>query len=219
MLIDRISLLYGDGSPIAQRLVTRVRDSFPNKVFDSNWHHDTCSGGDLLIALSYPRIVPQQVRLLYGKAIVLHASPVPVGRGWSPANWMLETLETRFTVSRLEMTDRVEKGKVCSQVRFEFPLSGLWNSLSRVLEEAQFSLLHRALSGEVNFMSGSEQKGRASYFPRRTPESSQIDPSKSIVSQWGTIRAADSDRFPNYFFLHGHKYQLTVEDLGEANEH
>lgn len=217
-MTDRISILYGNSNPISMNLVKRTVASFPNKVFQAVLHHDECAGGDLLLALSYPRIVPMEVRSIYSKAAVLHASPVPLGRGWSPANWMLENLETKFTVSLLEMTDKVDAGRILDQREFEFPISGLWDSFSSVLEETQFSLIHSAVSGRVDFASSSEQSGKESYFPRRTPENSEINPSKSIVSQWGVIRAADPDRYPNYFYLHGNKYKLSVENLGTENE-
>lgn len=218
MRIDQVSILCGKNNPVSLRVARRIMASFPDKVFQFVFDYEGCRGGDILIALSYPRLVPKSVRSLYSLALVLHASPVPIGRGWSPANWMLENLETQFTISLLEMGDGVDEGRVMAQAEFEFPISGLWASFSNALEKAQFGLLKDAISGEIDFDSGVNQTGKGSYFRRRTPSDSKIDPSKSLKSQWGVIRAADPIRFPNYFFLHGTKYKLYVEEMGEDNE-
>ena len=54
-----------------------------------------------------------------------------------------------------------------------------------------------------------------SYYPRRTPADSQIDPSQSIASQFDRIRVCDPNRFPAFFELHGKKYKLILEKIDD----
>ena len=53
------------------------------------------------------------------------------------------------------------------------------------------------------------------YYPRRKPSDSMLDPSKSIESQFNLIRICDPGRFPAYFYLNGYKYSLTLEKINE----
>jgi methionyl-tRNA formyltransferase len=49
------------------------------------------------------------------------------------------------------------------------------------------------------------------YYPKRTPSDSRVDPKKSIEAQFDLMRACDPDRFPAYFELHGSRYIIKLE--------
>ena len=51
------------------------------------------------------------------------------------------------------------------------------------------------------------------YYTRRSPDDSQLDPQKSIAEQFNLIRLCDPDRFPAFFELYGHKYKITLEKI------
>lgn len=52
-----------------------------------------------------------------------------------------------------------------------------------------------------------------SYYPRRSPEDSELDSQKSIAEQFDLLRVCDPQRFPAFFKLHGHTYRVTVEKV------
>ena len=51
----------------------------------------------------------------------------------------------------------------------------------------------------------------ATYYPKRTPRDSEIDPRKSIAEQFDLVRVCDPVRFPAFFYHRGHRYVLKLE--------
>jgi len=51
----------------------------------------------------------------------------------------------------------------------------------------------------------------ASYYKKRTPNDSEIDPTKSLIDQFDLIRVCDPNRFPAFFELNGVKYKIILE--------
>src|SRR5580658_8733756 len=60
------------------------------------------TGGDLLFLISCSEIVGKKTRARYGKTLVIHASDLPLGRGWSPHIWTLLDGASEITLSLLE---------------------------------------------------------------------------------------------------------------------
>ena len=209
-----VDILIGSLNPASLLLVETLRQDLPQLEINVLEDHVKCNGGELLVALSYGRLVPESVFSSYGLATVIHASALPKGRGWSPANWMLENLETSFTISLIKMVDEIDAGPIIAQRSFELVRANLWVDFVQESQRAQESLLLDLLRGELNTVNLKLQEGSPSYFRKRTPSDSEIDPSRSIEEQWGKIRAADPVRFPNYFRLHGTEFVLEVKKRG-----
>lgn len=206
-----IDFLVGDTSNVSKKLVEATRNSFPDREIRMIHRHQECSRGDLLIALSYGHIVPRNHIEKYKLAAVIHASPVPIGRGWSPANWMLERLDREFTISLLEMGDEVDAGPVIDSKSFSLELSDLWVDFIAVAAQIQAEMLVNLISGQTSLEQAARQVGTPTYFKRRSPDDSEIDPFKPLAEQWGKIRAADPQRYPNFFVYHGRRYDVFFE--------
>jgi methionyl-tRNA formyltransferase len=54
------------------------------------------------------------------------------------------------------------------------------------------------------------------YYRRRTPEDSRLDPQRSIAEQFDLLRVVDPDRFPAFFDLCGHRYVVRIEKQAGA---
>lgn len=193
---------------IASRVSRSVEDKFEVTVCSD---HQLIRHGTVLVALSYPFLVPEVLIDSFELAVLLHASDLPAGRGWSPANWAAENLEQLLTISLIKMSPRIDEGAVFSKTRVDFPIWMLWDEISQLLVEKQVEMLREFLNANWRAMKATKQVGSPSYLRRRTPKDSAIDPGKSIEAQWGKIRSSDFERFPNYFFLHGHRFKLKLE--------
>jgi hypothetical protein len=61
-----------------------------------------------------------------------------------------------------------------------------------------------------SLLNGIEQSGRGSYYPRRRPGDSKVDPDFSLRQVFLQLRVADNDNYPVFFELNGHKYELRI---------
>ena len=53
----------------------------------------------------------------------------------------------------------------------------------------------------------------ATYYPKRKPKDSEIDPNKTISEQFDLIRVCDPQRFPALFHHRGETYKIILEKL------
>lgn len=173
-------------------------------------------GGDILFLVSCSEIIRAAERSAYRACLVLHASALPLGRGWSPHVWEIIHGAERLTLSLLEAEDRVDSGRIWKQVSFPIPKHALWNEINTRLFDAEIDLIDFAVR-EFETIVPYEQRAdiEPTYFPRRAAEDSRIDPKCSIASQFDLIRVCDPQRFPAFFELHGHRYKLTLEKMDD----
>jgi len=50
-----------------------------------------------------------------------------------------------------------------------------------------------------------------SFYLRRRPEDSRLDPDKTIREQFNLLRVVDNEKYPAFFDLHGQRFLLKVE--------
>lgn len=174
------------------------------------------SGGDILFLISCAEIVGATDRSAYRAALVLHASDLPRGRGWSPHIWRLIEGADEITLSLLEAEDKVDSGHIWKQLSFPIPKHALWDEINAHLFDAEIKLIDFAVNEFEQIRPTAQDPSiEPSYYPRRTPADSQVDPLQSIASQFDRIRVCDPNRFPAFFELHGKKYKLILEKIDD----
>ncbi|WP_341885428.1 hypothetical protein [Synechococcus sp. UW140] len=55
------------------------------------------------------------------------------------------------------------------------------------------------------------QTGEASYYRRRRPVDSQLDPERTLAEQFDLLRVVDNDRYPAFFEWRGRRYGLDIQ--------
>jgi methionyl-tRNA formyltransferase len=173
-------------------------------------------GGEILFLASCSEIVSAADRALYRHSLVLHASNLPVGRGWSPYIWQIIMGAVEVTVSLLEAEDKVDSGRIWHQTTFPVPKHALWDEINELLFNAEIVLMDLAVHEfDTVFLRQQDILTAPTYYPRRTPDHSKLDPERSIAIQFDLIRVCDPKRFPAFFELHGKKYKLTLEKIND----
>jgi methionyl-tRNA formyltransferase len=174
------------------------------------------TGGDMLFLVSCSEIVTAKDRSLYGVSLVLHASDLPRGRGWSPHIWELATGAPHITLSLLEAQDKVDSGRIWKKVRITIPPTALWSEINHLLFEAEIQLMDFALASHGHIQPQEQAADvESSYYRLRTPEDSRIDPHQSLADQFDLIRVSDPYRFPAFFIYRGQRFALKLEKLDD----
>ncbi len=174
------------------------------------------SGGDLLFLISCSEILNQKDRSIYKKVLVIHASDLPRGRGWSPHIWQILEGQTEIVVSLLEASDRVDSGDIWHQVKIDIPKSALYDEINNILFDAEIELMNFAVSN-FDVVSPCIQRTdiESSYYSKRSPEDSKLDVNLSIADQFNLMRVCDPKRFPAFFKLYGCKYKILLEKVSD----
>ena len=165
--------------------------------------------GDVAFLLSCFEIVPREYRARNRHNIVVHASALPSGRGWSPATWQILEGKNDIPLSLFEASDEVDAGSVYLRDRLQ--LRG-----NELLPEWQERLGSKIVdmcclfTQQMSDLHGEAQKGEPSFYLRRKPEDSRLDVDKSIREQFNLLRIVDNEKYPAYFEHDGAKYTLKV---------
>lgn len=176
------------------------------------------TGGDILFLVSCTEVVNRKIRNKYAHSLVLHASDLPQGRGWSPHIWEILHGAREITVSLIDANDPVDSGAVWDKISFPVPEHALHDEINDALFRTELRLMDRGLemiargNRPVNQRQPDE---RDSPWPRRRPRDSEIDPYQSLASQFDKIRVADPNRYPAFFRLHGYKYGIQIRKMDE----
>jgi methionyl-tRNA formyltransferase len=176
-------------------------------------------GGDILFLISCNEILKQEDLDRYGKTLVLHASDLPLGRGWSPHIWQIVGGATEITMSLLEAAEKVDRGDIWNKLQVPVSRGALWNEINHALFEAELQLMDFAVKAYHTVRPKPQSADiTPTYYPKRTPADSKLDPSKSIEEQFDLIRVCDPERFPAFFELHGRRYVIRLERRDEATD-
>ena len=167
--------------------------------------------GDILFLISYPRIVSIELRSRFEACLVLHASDLPMGRGWSPHVWNIINGGSQIVVSLIEADDPVDTGCIWLKTVFELKGDELFDEINHKLFQAELSLMNRAVDEFDKIKPKPQCSASGSYFRRRTPEDSRLDPKKTIAEQFNIIRVSDPNRFPAFIDYRGFRYVIKVE--------
>jgi methionyl-tRNA formyltransferase len=173
-------------------------------------------GGDFLFLVSCSELIEKSNREKYRFCLVLHASDLPNGRGWSPHIWELLGGADSITLSLLEAEDRIDSGMIWKKKKIPVGRGLLWNEVNDLLFTSEVELIDIAVNKfESIHPSPQPSDAEESYYAKRTPELSRIDPGKSLESEFNLIRLCDPDRFPAFFDLHGSRYKILLEKLSD----
>ena len=173
---------------------------------------DQAKGGDICFLISCTEILPVEFIQRYTYVLVIHASDLPKGRGWSPHIWAIIQGQEELTVSLLEASEKVDCGDIWHKSTHQIPKYFLYNDIIEVVNQAHVDMIDYAVEHHAAVDPLPQDLSIApTYLPKRTPVDSEILVSESIASQFNLLRACDNNRFPCFFYLHGKKFKITIE--------
>lgn len=209
----KISILCTDPNhPVINYLLDWI------KVMSSKGHYLTLvfdkldlEGGDILFLVSCSQIIRDAERTRYKAALVLHASDLPKGRGWSPHIWSILNGVNKITVSLLEASEPVDSGAIWLKKEFNLEGHELLPEINAKLFEAELSLMTQAIEQFESIKPIQQVGDPGPYMSKRTPADSQFNPNKTIAEQFDFLRVIDSKRYPAFFNYRGRKYLIKIE--------
>ena len=168
-------------------------------------------GGDILFLVSCAHIIRDAERQKYGAVLVLHASDLPRGRGWSPHIWAILDGATEITLCLLEAADKVDTGEVWLRTTFALEGHELLPEINEKLFAAELALMTRAVESRAAIAPAPQVGDPGPYMPLRKADDSRLDPDRSIADQFDLLRVVDNERYPAFVELRGHRYVLKIE--------
>ena len=167
---------------------------------------------DVLIILSYFKIIPEKFLKISKYNLVVHESDLPNGKGFSPLSWQILEGKTEIVFTLFEASKYVDSGKYYSKKKFFFKKDMIFDEIKNKQLESSLSLLSDFIK---NLKDGKKikilnQKGKSSYYQKRGKNSSKLNLKKSLFEQINLLRIVDNENYPAYFFYKNKKYLIKI---------
>lgn len=177
---------------------------------------DQLKQGEILFLISCSDIVSLYDRRKFKHVLVLHASDLPEGRGWSPHIWDILNGCSEITLSLIEASDKIDTGDIWKKISIPIPKYMLWYDINNALFKGEIELMNWAIRNITTVVPlRQDLHATATYWPKRTKNDSYISTDKTLAEQFDLLRVCDPDRYPAYFEIYGRKYKLRLEYYDE----
>lgn len=215
----KISIVCSNnGHPIYPRLVDWTSRNSCQHEIELVENSSLLKGGDILFLISCSEIIGSAVRDRYTSCLVIHASDLPQGRGWSPHIWQILQGKKQITVTLLEAAEGVDTGDIWSQDHFIVEDHELFDEINEKLFRAEMKLMDYAVQHFGNIVPRQQSDEAATYYRKRKPIDSKIDPNGTIAEQFDLLRIADPERYPAFFDHNGYRYKIVITKLSKIEE-
>jgi len=165
--------------------------------------------GDVCFLLSCSRIVENQFLRKNKNNIVVHASDLPKGRGFSPLQWQILEGKNEIVLTVIEAVDEVDAGPYYLKEKVTYDGSELLVEMRERLGNKIIGLCKYFINNK-DTLKPIEQVGESTFFRRRTRKDDEIDPNKTIVELFNQLRIADNEKYPLWFTLKDNIYYLKI---------
>lgn len=196
-------------------LVARWRE----QGYPVQWVHDSTliSNGDVCFIIGCTRLLKPTDLSRNTYNLVVHESALPEGRGWSPMTWQVLEDRRHIVITLFEAAKEVDSGRIHLQTTIQLSGTELIDEWRQLQADATSELCSRWINEYPGVTQRAhEQSGTASYFRRRGPVDSRIDPEQSIARQFDLLRVVDNDRYPAFFEYRGSAYRLLIKRAATA---
>ena len=168
---------------------------------------------DMVLMSGVHYIIPGEVltRPTYG-VFGFHETPLPEGRGFAPIYWTIKNGRPNFTISMYQADTDIDTGRLVCQYNVPVLQTDTYASLSEKRGsgiQGAFRIFIEELENGIIVLR--EQTGLSTKSPKRKPEDSELDTSKSLLDLWDDIRCCDNENFPAFFTIDNKKILVKYE--------
>ena len=194
--------------PYAEKLGHKIEHA---KLFFD--HQDIEENFDIIFILSYHRIIRKEYLKKHKHNIVIHASALPQGKGWAPMFWQILEGKNEIPFTMFEASFGVDDGDIYMQKSLVLTGYELNSELRKKQAEFIIDMCLDFLKNYDKYKLPVPQKGKQSFYEKRSAVDSELDINESIKDQFNLLRIVDNDAYPAFFEINGRKYILKIEEL------
>ena len=165
--------------------------------------------GDLCFLLSCVYIVEQDYLKRNLNNIVVHASDLPKGKGFSPLQWQVMEGASSIILTLFEVVKEVDAGPYYLKRSLDLTGTELYDELRCKLATKIIEMCNEYVDN-IKTLPSIPQTGSETFYRRRSVDDDMLDIEKSILQQINHLRIADNENFPLWFIYKGEKFFLKI---------
>lgn len=203
VLVDNDSWIL----PYAESLVVALRElQYQAKLVRSA---EAIECGWIIFLLGCTHIISEEALSRNQHNLVVHESNLPKGRGFAPMTWQILEGKNEIPICLLEAATEADAGDIWLQDIIHLDGSELTDEWRQLQGEKTIEMCLRFVN-EYQNIAKNKQLGMPSYYRRRRPTDSRLDPDKSLREQFNLLRVTDNIRYPAFFEIEGQRYTINI---------
>ncbi|MCV3384670.1 methionyl-tRNA formyltransferase [Campylobacter lari] len=187
--------------------IKKLQKLIPNSLVF--YKHEQISGYDIVFILSYHRIISKEFLSKNKNNIVIHASNLPQGKGWAPLFHQVLEGKNEIIFTLFEADEKADNGDIYLQKTLVLNGLELYEELRDKQANFTIKLCLEFLENFSNIKK-TPQKGKESFYPKRTSKDHELDINKTIEEQFNLLRISNNEEFPAFFYKNGKKFILKI---------
>jgi methionyl-tRNA formyltransferase len=190
-----------------------IKDSkiLKNKKFSYEYFFDykKIKKKDVVVILSYTKILPEYFLEKNKLNIVVHSSKLPKDRGFAPLTYQVLRGENKIFNTLFKITKKVDQGPILMTNNFIINKTDLYQELRLKQSLSIIKLLTSFLNNYPKLIY-KKQVGKSNFNIKRLPIDSELNIKKSLKSQFNLLRVCDNKNYPAFFKIYGKKFILKI---------
>lgn len=166
-------------------------------------------GFEVVFILSYHKILDKRFLKQNKHNLVIHGSNLPKGKGFAPLFHQILEGKNEIVFTLFEADEKVDAGAIYLQKTLHLEGLELYEELREKQALMYFELCLEFLKLYPN-LKAKNQSGKESFYPKRSPKDSELNPNKSLNEQFNLLRICSNEEFPAFFYKNGKKFILKI---------
>ncbi len=163
----------------------------------------------IVFILSYTKILKKDFLKSNDLNLVIHASKLPKGKGFSPVQWQILDGLNNIPITLIEANEKVDSGAVLISDNFKLNGYELYDEIREKQAKATIKIIKNFLNIFPNY-SKTCQKGKETIYRRRNLNDGKLNLNLSLRKQFNHLRIANNDEWPSYFIINKKKYIIKI---------
>lgn len=207
ILVDDINSWF---IPFSHKLKEKLQSD--NIIVNEYNNSKDVSDEDICFILSCTKILKKEFIDKHKHNIVVHASDLPKGKGFTPLKWQIMEGKNDIPLTLFEAVETCDAGPYYFKDVIHF--EGY-----EMLDEMQEKMANKIIDmcchfvGNLGKMKPIEQRGESTYYRKFTQDDDVLDVNISIKDAFSRFRVADFERFPLYFDYESHRYSIVIRRI------
>ena len=180
-------------------------------IFKISKNPNNIKNQDIVIAISYTKILSNNFLDKNGLVLIIHPSKLPKDMGFSPLQYQIlrNKNKNKFYISLIKAAKEVDTGTIYLQNSFIIGETELSDEI-RNIQGIQILKIIKKFLVRYPHVKPKKQIGKSNFNRRRYPKDSQLNINKTIKQQFNHLRINDNKLYPSFFYYKDQKYIIKI---------
>ena len=164
---------------------------------------------EIVFILSCFKIIPKEFLLKHKHNLIVHESDLPKGKGCAPLFWQILEGKGKIPIVLFEASEKIDEGDIYIKDFILFEGHELHDEIREKQAQKTIKLCLQFLD-RYEKLETKKQKGKSTFYKKRTAIDSELDINKTIEEQFNFLRIVNNEDFPAFFYHKGQKYIMKI---------